>query len=254
MVSLLLKGTSFIAEVGLPLTDRGFRYGMSVFETVALRGGAPLLLEAHLAKIEAASAAASFSPPRDWLPATRAALLRSPIPEGVARIYVTAGDHDGGESRVALLFEALSIPTELSTARARTVAFTPATPFGKTGNYWPHILAQPAGAHAALLCAPDGALLGSAMANLFLIHGGRLLTPQFPVRRGVIREWIFEASGAMETRLTRDDLATAEAAFLTNSRLGLCALAAIDGRELPIDAPPVVALWRRYCTEVLRVG
>ncbi|HEY8900239.1 MAG TPA: aminotransferase class IV [Chthoniobacterales bacterium] len=247
--TFLLAGGRFEPADGIPLTDRGFRYGMSVFETVGIRAGRPLLLDAHLATLAASFHAAGFRVPADWSEAARDALLRPAVSEGVARIYGTAGDRDGDESRVALLFEAMPIPTELSRARAVTVAFTPATPFGKTGNYWPHFLARPASGDEAILCAPNGTLLGGAMANLFLVRDGNLLTPRHPVRRGVVRAWTV----GIEADLTRADLATAEAAFLTNSRLGLCALTVIDGRELP-DHPLVTTTWERYRSEVLRAS
>lgn len=245
----LLGSAGLIAGAGLPLTDRGFRYGMSVFETIGIRGRAPLLLDAHLAKLAESAAAANFQPPGEWMDAVRAQLLAPSITEGVARIYITAGDHDGAESRIALLFEEMPIPTELGAAYAVTVDFMPVTPFGKTGCYWPHFRARPASGEEAILCAPDGRVLSGAMANLFLIIDGRLLTPREPVRRGVVRNWI----NGEEVDLTHADLAKANAAFLTNSRLGVLSLTHIDGRELPGD-PLVESVWQRYLVEVLRVG
>jgi len=245
----LLGSAGLIAGAGLPLTDRGFRYGMSVFETIGIRRRAPLLLDAHLAKLAESAAVANFQPPDMWLESVRAQLLATPIDEGVARIYITAGDHDGADSRVALLFEEMQIPTKLESARAVTMEFTPISPFGKTGCYWPHFLARPASGEEAILCAPDGRVLSGAMANLFLVIDGRLLTPREPVRRGVVRDWI----GGEEADLTRVDLAKADAVFLTNSRLGMLPLTHIDGRELPGD-PLVEAVWQRYRAEVLRVG
>jgi branched-subunit amino acid aminotransferase/4-amino-4-deoxychorismate lyase len=242
----LLGPDGFIAGAGLPLTDRGFRYGMSVFETVAIRARTALLLDPHLAKLAGSAATAKFQPPAGWMEAVRAQLLAPSIEEGVARIYITAGDRDDATSRVALLFEEMPIPTAPGQARAVTVDFTPATPFGKTGNYWPHILARPATGEEAILCTPDGRLLGGAMANLFVVMGGRLLTPRGPVRRGVVHDWI----GGEEADLARADLAKVEAAFLTNSRVGVLRLTHVDGRELPGD-PLVEATWRRYRAEVL---
>ncbi|MDD5200044.1 MAG: aminotransferase class IV [Terrimicrobiaceae bacterium] len=248
----LLGSAGFIPGAGLPLTDRAFRYGMSVFETIAIRDGSPLLLDPHLVRLRETVAIACFHPRAGWCELVRERLLPPPVEEGVARVYVTAGDHDGGESRVALLFESMVIPSAMSAARAETVAFSPATPFGKTGNYWPHFLARPASGDEAILCAPDGALLGGAMANVFLIGGGRLLTPREPLRRGIVRDWMLSHFDVAEEPLTRGDFATVSAAFLTNSRLGVCRLTAIDGRDLPGD-PLVETAWQSYRTEVLRV-
>ena len=47
-----VKGT-FREGAAIPLTDREFRYGMSVFETLAVRHGKILFLEQHLAALHA---------------------------------------------------------------------------------------------------------------------------------------------------------------------------------------------------------
>lgn len=245
----LLGPAGFIAGAGLPLTDRGFRYGMSVFETIAVRESRALLLEPHLARLSDSAQDAGFSAPPRWLESSRELLLRPPVDEGVGRIYITAGDRDGEPSRVAALFEEMPIPMSLGAAPAETVAFAPATPFGKTGNYWPHFLARPSTGAEAILVRPDGLLLGGAMSNVFLILDDTLVTPRQPLRRGVVRDWV----GATPADLTSADLGKAMAAFLTNSRVGLCKLTALDGRRLPGDAR-VEALWRRYRAEVLGAG
>lgn len=242
----LLGPDGFIAGACLPLTDRAFRYGMSVFETIAIRDAAPLLLDAHLTKLDESTRSATFLPPPDWAEHARRALGRPPVAEGVARIYVTAGDNAGDISRVALLFEDMPISKEPAFASATIVEFTPAVPFGKTGNYWPHFLARPASGEA-ILCRPDGLLLGGSMSNLFLVIDGKLVTPRAPVRRGVVRDWI----AGLDTDLSRADLDRASAAFLTNSRMGMCLLTSIDGRPLAID-PICETLWQRYRAEVLR--
>jgi len=254
MQTFLLGAESFAPAEGIPLTDRGFRYGMSVFETIAIRNHAPLLLDAHLTKLAGSSTGANFRPPLHWPDASFTLLNQPPIPEGVARLYITAGDDWQSGSRVAAIFEAMPIPTVLSRTKAVSVDFTPALPFGKTGNYWPHFAARPKDGSDAILCRPDGRLLGGSMSNLFLILDGALVTPRLSVRRGVVGNWIaFGHNGLEHGDLTRDDLPRVTSAFLTNSRMGLCALTSIDGRELEID-PRVESLWARYRREVLRVG
>lgn len=245
MKTALLTDGRFEAAPGIPLSDRGFRYGMSVFETIAIRAGRPLLLDLHLARLAESAAAAGLRPPA-WEAPARAALLAPPITEGAVRLYLTAGDDDAGPGRAALLFEAMTLPTELGAAHATLVPFTPATPFGKTGNYWPHFLARPADGTEAILHRPDGTLLGGAMANLVLVREGRLLTPAHPTRRGVVCDWL----EAVPASLTLADLASADEAFLTNSRVGLLALTAIGGNG-PYASAKTRSLWLRYRTEVL---
>lgn len=248
--ALLVDGR--LVETGLPLSDRGFRYGMAVFETIAVRDAGPILLDPHLEKLAEAVALAKFVPPAGWLESIHHALAAPPITEGVTRVYVTAGDRDGDASRVALIHESLVVPATLSAQRAVTADFVAPTPFGKTANYWPHFLARPPGGNDAILCAPGGRLLSAAMGNLFLVRDGALVTPREPVRRGVIRDWLLANFPAAEADLTRADLPAASAAFATNSRVGVAELTAIDGRELPGD-PLVAEIFRRYRSEVLGV-
>lgn len=245
MIGLLLLDGAFVSGA-LPLTDRGFRYGMAVFETVALRTRRPLLLEAHLTRIAETAATAGLRPPTGWLSAARDTLLKPSIDEGVARIYLTAGDHDDTEGRAAILFEAQSLPVAFAPVAARLVPFVPATPFGKTACYWPHFLAQPIGSHPAILHRPDGFLIGGAMGNLLLLRDGRWLTPASPIRRGVVCDWVCPTP----TDLTLADLATAEEIALTNSRLGILALTSI-GTDRSYATGQSHVLWQRYRTEIL---
>jgi len=120
-------GTSYKACKSVPLTDRGFRYGMSVFESLRVNAGSgPEFFDKHVARLiqacaerdiavdESALAAAAVLLANAWrreiqrdsgdgesgkrqrgdAPLPRAAA--SPIPSsniaGFARIYVTAGD------------------------------------------------------------------------------------------------------------------------------------------------------------------
>lgn len=254
MAHAFLLGTEgFVSGGTIPITDRGFRYGMSVFETIGIRSGVPLLIEAHLESLAKAAHAAEFLLPKGWREATVALLCAPPINEGVCRIYATAGDRDGNMSRIAALFEDMPISDRLSSSHAVTVEFVAPTPFGKTGNYWPHFLARPASGDEAILCSPGGLVLCGAMANLFLVRDGALVTPERPVRKGIVRQWVLDGFAADQASIRRDELALMEDAFLTNSRIGMHRLSSIDGRELP-GSPLTEAVWRRYRTEVLRAG
>src|SRR5476649_2154909 len=76
----------------VPVTDRGFRYGMSVFETIAYQHSRLLFLSEHLDRLCRACTAAEFSEPRHLTPELLRGLLDPKQPDGVLRLYVTAGD------------------------------------------------------------------------------------------------------------------------------------------------------------------
>lgn len=232
----------FREEGVLPVTDRAFRFGMSVFETVAVCDGRALFWEGHMVRLRQACAAAEFTGPD-----------LSGHPDlagrtGMLRVYVTAGD--GGPllaadaPRVVVLFEEAPLPTPAETARGLRLAISRA-PVGsvlggwKTGNYWPHVqamrMAREQGCDEAVILNPQGAVISAAMANLFLVTGDRLLTPPlvFGARDGVVRAWVRDQVPVEEAPLTVENLHTATECFVTNSRLGVFPVSEIEGRPLP---------------------
>jgi branched-chain amino acid aminotransferase len=86
-----------------------------------------------------------------------------------------------------------------------------------------------------LLFTPAGHLISACMANVFVIIGGRVLTPDLSTgaRAGVVREWVLRHVEAKKALITRADLAGAEEIFLTSSWLGVMPCASVDGRPLP---------------------
>lgn len=237
-----LSGGSFRPGAEIPLTDRGFRYGMSVFETIAVRRGVLLFWDAHIRRLRAACAAAGF--PAD-LPDACDAIL--PLPDGMLRIYVTAGDGSPVQPaegcRTYALFDAMTMPSEEDCRRGYAVTQSRAPVAAvlggwKTGCYWPRIqalsVARQEGFDEVLVADGQGALVSAAMANVFVVREGILRTPApgCGARDGVVRDWVRSRAAAEESLLTFDDLDAAEEIFLTNSRIGVMPVASLDGRPL----------------------
>lgn len=223
----------------VPVSDRGFRYGMSVFETVAIRAGRMLLWPDHLDRLDRACAAAGFVRPgvQTW-PEVR------DLPDGMLRVYVTAGD--GGPlarpagCRVYALYDEAPFPSPGDTMQV-VISRAPLSPdLGgwKTGNYWARVQAfaeaRKQGADEALVFNPQGALISAAMANVFLVDAGRVKTPALSMgaRDGAVRNWLMNRIPVEETLLTLEDVEKAGECFVTNSRLGVMPVTAIEGQAL----------------------
>ena len=225
----------------VPVTDRGFRYGMSVFETLAVCRGRKFFLEEHLQRLQRACAAAEFSFPADLA----VALAALTCDDGMLRIYVTAGDggfsHPAEAVRTYALCDSMTFPPADAHFRITLSRAPLACVLGgwKTGNYWPHVQALTAakkqGFDEALVFHAGGALVSAAMANVFLVRDGRLLTPATDsgARDGVVRDWVLRQRPAEESQLAPEDLESADECFLTNSRIGVMPVTEIDGRRLP---------------------
>ena len=164
----------------VPVSDRGFRYGMSAFETVAVRNGRMLFLEEHLLALSAACRAAGFQ-----AETARAINELADLPDGLLRIYVTAGDGALAGSishqRTFAYFEPAEFPSQKEITRGFRLGIT-RTPFvpvldgWKTGNYWPNVralsLARENGFDETLIVNIERVVISAAMANVFFLMRG----------------------------------------------------------------------------------
>ena len=236
-------GAAFEPCDSLPLTDRGFRYGMAVFESLRVAGGEAEFFEKHLARLVQACAEREFALDESALRAAPA-LFHSAARDGFARLYVTAGDGPptapAAQPRVFVFIEDRAAP-DADDAWALTLHDESYhAPFGglKTANYWfnTDALAQARrrGFDEALLFNDRAELVSACCANVFLRHGDRLATParSSGARAGVIREWVIARRKVEERRLRREDVTSADEIFLTNSWLGVQPVATLEGRPL----------------------
>jgi 4-amino-4-deoxychorismate lyase len=227
----------------VPLSDRGFRYGMSVFETLAVRRGKILFLEQHLAALGAACYEAGFRSD-----GAQAICALEGLSDGLLRIYVTAGDGllsaPGAGNRIYAFFESAKFPRIEDVARGVRIEVSregriPVLGGWKTGNYWPHVQALAAarehGFDEVLILNMQGTVISASMANAFFVFGAQVCTPPagLGARRGIIRAWIKGVTPVDESFLSVEDIRVADECFLTNSRLGVMPVAEIEGRCLP---------------------
>lgn len=235
-----LDGSCWEPCDALPLADRGFRYGMSVFETVAVASGRPLLLEAHLERLRRAAQDCGAEP----LPLP--AFDFSQLPTGLLRFYLTAGPGAATDPFAGggyAIFDEAEVGWNLPALRVLACAapYLPRPGGWKSGNYWPNVdaleLARRADCHEALLFNPEGLLVGAAMANVFLRVRGEWLTPTRATgaRDGAVRAWVLGQGFAREEFLDIGTVAECTEAFLTNSRIGIRAAGELDGRPLKVE-------------------
>jgi branched-subunit amino acid aminotransferase/4-amino-4-deoxychorismate lyase len=241
--SAIWNGSEFVPCSGIPVSDRGFRYGMSLFESLAVRGGKAEFLAAHIARLEAACRRCGWTVDRDAFAASGAWLEAIPGPM-FARIYVTAGD--GGPAapvlapRILLFAERRGAAGATDSLRLRIhpEPFLPLLDGLKTANYWANAealrMSRAAGCDEALLLNPRGVLISACMANVFVELDGAWVTPPVSsgARAGVVREWVMRRREVRERELSAPDLEKSTACFLTSCWSGVTPVAALEGREL----------------------
>jgi branched-subunit amino acid aminotransferase/4-amino-4-deoxychorismate lyase len=234
---------AFVPCETLPLSDRGFRYGMSVFESIRVDRGTLLFWKDHSDRLLRACAdlGLAINPQAVAAAATQ---LNANALDGFARIYVTAGDgtiaDPADHCRVFLFLEQRARPTLRSyeIALPREV-HQPLFGGLKTANYWPNIdtiqRALKAGKQEALLFNENAELVSACMANVFLVKDGVLRTPSLVcgARDGVIRDWVMNQLPVKECSLFLDDVRSADELFISNSWIGIMPASIVDCRKMP---------------------
>lgn len=245
----------------LPLDDPAVQLGVGLFETLALRGGRPRLVDAHLERLAGAARDLGFALPARAALAADLERLAGLLPTPDAALRVTVSPRARGGPRRWVTARPLPATPE-------RVVLWPAGPRVRTGDRLERVkhtgrlakvllreLARERGAFDALLATTDGDLVAATVANLWIVLDGRLRTP--PVERGCL-------PGVARAALLADpeppfpldvapiapaDLARAEEVLLTNSLHGPLGVdAVLGGRgDLPgAGGAAAAALRRRF--------
>ncbi|MDR2453311.1 MAG: aminotransferase class IV [Bifidobacteriaceae bacterium] len=240
-------------EATLPLLDHGITVGDGVFEAVKLVRGEPFALTRHIRRMERSAAGLGLDFPGQ--PAIRRAvaeileanreLLTNPV--DVLRVTLTAGRGQIGSGRLAgaapsLFALVTSHPAEPATTSVATVPFSRnehgALAGLKTTSYAENALAlalaRSQGASEALFPNTQGRLTEGTGSNVFLVLGGRLVTPPLAdgALGGVTRDLLLEWTDAVEQSVPLAALWQAEEVFITSTARNVQGVVAADGRPV----------------------
>lgn len=236
--------------------DHGILVGDGVFETIKAVRGRSFALTRHLDRL--ATSAAGLGLPEPDLDAIRQGTLDvlDAAPRwDLARIRITYTSGEGplGSDRG-------------TTGATAIVAVAEQQPFPATGDVsvvpWPRnergalsglkttsygdnakalAYAHEHGGAEAIFGNLAGNLCEGTGSNVFLVRGGRLITPPLSsgclagITRALVLEWV----GGEETDVPLAEFAEAEEAFLTSTTRDVQPIRAIDGTVLPAAPGPV---------------
>lgn len=253
------------------VADRGFSLGDGLFETIAVRGGAPRFWQAHLDRLsEGCRRLAIPAPSYDDLASELASVLDGAA-EGTLRITLTRGPGprgyappaDPSPTRVITFYPAAtaSAGKRFFTLRwcETRLALQPALAGIKHLNRLEQVLARTEWSDPSIdegiMLATDGRVVSCVMSNLFLVMGETLVTPALDecgvsgvMRRQVLA--IARASGlrAEIRRVEPDEAGRAHAIFVTNAVRGIVPVERIDDLQYSTDEPVVCQLAERLET------
>ena len=244
-------------------TDPAIQHGLGLFETLAIREGVCLDLDAHLERMTlGAERLALALPAREALSAVleQAAAEKAAEP-GWVKLLVTAGGS-------WLVFAgSMDLQDEGRPITAVTLPWRlgPPGPLSglKTLNYGRHALglryARERGADEGLWRNHRGRVVEGCWSNVFVAKGGRLFTPSTRegLLPGVVRGHVIQAAKSRgvavhDGPLRIKRLLVADGVFVTSSLRGLCPVTHLDGLPLgkrvsePLVARLAAAIGRRH--------
>lgn len=252
---MLINGT---AGTEISAQDRGLHYGDGVFETLAVRGGVPLLWDRHMQRLNAGCARLGITPPDSALLEAEARWVcthdSGGAAQGVLKIIITRGAGARGYrvatpapvTRIMALYPWPSWPEEFAHHGVRVcvcatrLGINPALAGIKHLNRLEQVLARNEWSDAdiaeGLMLDTAGAVIEGTTSNVFVVRDGKLYTPD--VARcgiaGIVRGLIMELAGEWSLEcaiigLTLSDVKNADEVFLCNSLIGVWPVREIEG-------------------------
>jgi len=264
-----------VDEAALDPRDRGFTLGDGLFETIRVRGGRLLFLGLHLARLRAGAEQIGLSTVPDDETLTGAicltleanglcdAAVRLTVSRGVPAHRGLSPDPESAPSVVVHAQPFAGYPAEIYSRGMRvTISGIPRnerSPLArvKALSYLDNVLARreadTRGVEEALMLNTAGHLACASAANLFLVRGETLLTPdqESGALPGTVRGLtLVELAPQMglsvvERTVRTEELATADEIFLTSALLGVMPLTEVDGLSVGTGRPGPISLGLR---------
>jgi len=242
----------------LSLKDRGLAYGDGLFETIAVRGGQPILLDRHLTRLAEGCSRLAIAADIDRV-RTELRAYAAAMGEGVLKLLLTRGDGLRGYApdpaaqgrRILQGNPPAAYPAVHGEQGVRLfpcatrLSNQPLLAGLKHLNRLEQVLARAEwrdGEHAeGLMLDQAGRVIEGVFSNLFLVRDGVLITPD--LKRcgvaGVMRaELLFQAESlAIPTQITDvslEQLQWADEVFICNSVYGVWPVRAYAALSWPV--------------------
>lgn len=252
-------------EATVPVMDRGFLFGDSIYEVACTRWGVPFALPEHLVRLRASADGLGITMPVDdatLLRRIKATIHAAALPgEVYVRIIVTRGTGSApnidlgyapGPARVVLIVRPAPTtpaqPGKLAIVERLRVDRRALDPAIKSGNYLNSVLAlaeaKRAGADDCVMLNTAGFVTEASTSNVFAVRKGVLMTPPLTagilagVTRGLMLEMCKQQGiAAIERDLTAHELRSADEVFLTSTTKDAWPIVAIDGKPVADGQP-----------------
>lgn len=269
MSSVWINGSLVAAESAcVSPFDHGLLTGDGVFETLKVVDGRAFAVRRHLERLaySAAGLGLALPPVLTLRTAMEAVIGANALVSGRLRITVTGGPSplgsDRGTTGPTVIVAGGPLPDWPPTVDVVTVPW-PRNERGalagfKTISYGENVVAlayaRERGAGEAVFGNLIGNLCEGTGTNVFLVVGGRLVTPPLSsgCLAGVTRALLLEAGAAVEQDVPLGALAEASEAFLCSTTRDVHPVASVDGVALASCPGPLTSAAAAAFAEVVR--
>jgi branched-chain amino acid aminotransferase len=248
-------------QAKVSIFDHGLLYGDGVFEGIRIYGGKVFQCRAHLDRLfrsaEAVCLKIAYS--KEQLAEAISETLRAnDLSDGYIRLLVTRGPGTLGlnpflckTSTVAIITDQVQMYTDemydkgMGVIIANTIRTSASmlSPRVKSMNYLNNILAKIEAVRAdvleALMCNQKGNIAEATGDNVFIVKGGRILTPppDADILLGVTRAVAIHLAGKLgialgEENITPADVYAADECFLTGTAAEVIAVTSVDDKPI----------------------
>ena len=246
--------------------DHGLLYGDGVFEGIRAYNGRVFKLKEHVERLFFSAKAILLKIPMSQKAvanAVRETCRRNGIRDGYIRLVVTRGAGTLGldpnrckNPQVIIIADKIQLYPKAFYEKGLDIVTVPTTrnhpnavnPAIKSLNYLNNILAKieaiNAGCIEAIMLNAEGFVAECTGDNIFMVKGGRLLTPPFAagalqgITRGVVLDIAREMGVEVaEPNLTRYDLFNSDECFITGTAAEVVPVVKIDGRPVANSRP-----------------
>jgi 4-amino-4-deoxychorismate lyase len=244
---ILVNGT---LSTTISVLDRGFQYGMGLFETMAWKAGVLEYVDEHLSRMAQGCQRLSLPFPRADIMQDLHQVCRGD--DAVIKLIVTGGDGrlrrepDAPVNRVVMRLPWPEHAQRWQTDGVRiTLCHTrlscnQATRGVKLLNWLEPALAASEldGVDEGLMQDEKGNIIEGTISNVFFSDGTTILTPDLGhcglpgiVRSKLIERFQTLGTPIIETTIHEKDLPRFDQGWITNSIIGICPIRSIDGKD-----------------------
>jgi D-alanine transaminase len=251
-----------LADAVVPIEDRGYQFADGVYEVIVAHGGKPFLLDDHLKRLQRSADGIGLNLDCSTLG------LRETIQSGIARcgyedvmiyLQITRGvasrEHAyGGEMtpNVVLTFKRKPIydpqlradGIDLVTVADTRWAHCSIKSIALLANIMIKNAAKQRGFFDAIIKTPADEILETSCANVFIVRGGKLLTPVADTRilHGITRGHLLnvareEQIPCEECSISVGEMFSADEVFITSSSIDILPVRRVDNQTIGDGKP-----------------